>query len=99
MAAPGRALYVALIKPLPQAALMPAVAAALAPHVHSTHGQLAHGAARSGRPVLRGGRAAAAHADCGGALIERLHALVVALFDDCVSEREKLEPMQLLDVA
>ena len=84
--------------PRTQAGLVTSVAAALAPYKEAAHCQAAHGAHGLGRPVLRRRRAAAAHTDRGGPLVEATDLLVLAPADDVVGESKELKPMQLVRV-
>ena len=90
MAATRRALEVAGNKPRAHALRVTAVAAALVPRMQPAHRQLADAAPRARRLVLRARRAAASDRDRRRPLIQLLHPLVVALFDDRIRQTKEL---------
>ena len=95
--APGWTLC-RLFKPALQVMRMATMAAALAPHIQTTHRQLADAAPSSGGTVLGRRRAATTNVDCGRALVELLYVLVLALFDRLVGVSEELKLAQELHV-
>ena len=99
MAATRRALEVTGRKPRAHALRVTAVAAALVPRMQPAHRQLADAAPRARRLVLRARRAAASDRDRRRPLIQLLHPLVVALFDDRIRQTKELKPVKLLHIA